>query len=99
MEHYLLCIKTINTLAKRYKWWTTAANGADLAFKTVNKMLLESVLDTWEDKCATRTTINQATFETNIRELTRSVCQKNTFDNQEKYLKNTRKPDDMTMAQ
>eukprot|EP00957_Ditylum_brightwellii_P187076 14247926-Ditylum_brightwellii.AAC.1 len=34
MKHYLLCIKKINTLAKRYKWWMTAANGADLAFKT-----------------------------------------------------------------
>eukprot|EP00957_Ditylum_brightwellii_P045112 3420824-Ditylum_brightwellii.AAC.1 len=99
MEHYLLCIKTINTLAKRYKWWTTATNGADLAFETVNRMLSESALDTWEDKCTTRSTINQATFDTNIREHTRSICRKNAFNNQEEYLKNMRKPDDMTMAQ
>eukprot|EP00957_Ditylum_brightwellii_P176972 13480689-Ditylum_brightwellii.AAC.1 len=76
-----------------------ATNGADLAFKTVNRMLLELALDTWEDKCTTRSTINQATFNTNIKELTRSICRKNAFDNQEEYLKNMRKLDDMTMAQ
>eukprot|EP00957_Ditylum_brightwellii_P123392 9408325-Ditylum_brightwellii.AAC.1 len=62
-------------------------------------MLSELVLDTWEDKCITRLSINQATFNTNIRELTRSICGKNTFDNQEEYLKSRRKLDDMTMAQ
>eukprot|EP00957_Ditylum_brightwellii_P071782 5456571-Ditylum_brightwellii.AAC.1 len=62
-------------------------------------MLSELALDMCEDECTTRSTINQATFDTNIRELTRSICGKNAFDNQEEYLKNTRKPDDMTVAQ
>eukprot|EP00957_Ditylum_brightwellii_P057678 4373416-Ditylum_brightwellii.AAC.1 len=56
IEQYLLYIKTINTLAKQYIWWTSAANGAPLAFKTVNRMLLDSTQDTWEDECNARPT-------------------------------------------
>eukprot|EP00957_Ditylum_brightwellii_P163871 12475432-Ditylum_brightwellii.AAC.1 len=56
MEHYLVCIKTADMIDKRYTWWTTAANGTALAFQTINQMLLDSLLETWEDKCTTMQT-------------------------------------------
>eukprot|EP00957_Ditylum_brightwellii_P210174 15364642-Ditylum_brightwellii.AAC.1 len=100
MEHYLMCMKQFNTIAKRYNWWITGpvvqAN-VNLVFKMISRILPDEPLETWEDECTIRPTKNKANFDKNSEILTKFVCGKDAYDTQENYLKFTKKPDDMTM--
>eukprot|EP00957_Ditylum_brightwellii_P119714 9133750-Ditylum_brightwellii.AAC.1 len=49
MEHYLMCMKRFNTMAKRYNWWATGPVvqvNVDLAFKTISRILSDKPLRT-----------------------------------------------------
>ena len=50
-ENYLLLVKSIGTLIKRYNWFdvTTNNDGVKLAFETMNRALLDNPLDQWEE--------------------------------------------------
>jgi len=102
MEHYLMCMKHFDTVAKRYNWWATGpvvqAN-VDLAFETMSRILSDEPLETWEDECAVRATKNKANFDKNSDILTKFVCGEDAYDAQVNHLKYTKKPEDMTMSQ
>eukprot|EP00957_Ditylum_brightwellii_P044589 3380996-Ditylum_brightwellii.AAC.1 len=102
MEHYLMCMKQFNTIAKRYNWWATGlvvqAN-IDLAFKMMSRIFMDKPLETLENNCTIRPTKNKANFDKNSEILTKYIHGKDAYNTQENYPKFTKKPEDMTMLQ
>lgn len=106
LESFLLTIRTIQTLAKRYKWLeeptveegeTVKVNGIDLALETVSRALGEDPLETWEASVSSLRSNqrNEAGFNRAIRELVNEECGPDAYDEQLEYMKTTAKPEDM----
>ena len=101
-ENYLLLVKSIKTLIKRYKWFDITENndGIKLAFETMNRALLNNPLDQWKEVVIDLRANQMNTkngFKKFLAKLTEDICGEYAADNQREYMNNERKPKDMSM--
>ena len=103
-ENYLLLLRTMQTLIKRYNWFDTTenTNGIKLAFETMNRALLDNPLTLWE-KAAENLRSNQINTENGFKkcvsELTDEICGEDAVDAQKQYMETTKKPHDLGMKE
>ena len=105
-ESYLLTMKSIKTLAKRYQWFDVnkCSEGVKWAFETVNRALIDEPLDAWEEVVESlvitrNNTRNETAWNWCVFGLTNQICGDTAADIQLEYMKTLKKPFELTMTE